>query len=84
MLIQSLQPTIVAQESFLSVMADGAGRLIIKVLDVQGRIAKTLNTLVTAGSQEFPINMEDLPTGKYVLNAFNGDFFLKSFRFVKQ
>lgn len=84
MLVQSLQPTIVAEESFLSVMADGAGRLIIKVLDVQGRIAKTLHTLVAEGLQEFPIDMQDLPTGKYVLNAFHGDAFLKSIRFVKQ
>ncbi|MES2778058.1 MAG: hypothetical protein V4722_28035 [Bacteroidota bacterium] len=84
MLVQSLQPTIVQEESLLSVMADGAGRLIIKVLDVQGRIAKTLNTIVSAGTQHFPIDMQDLPTGKYVLNAFNGESFLKSIRFVKQ
>ena len=83
MLIQSLQPTIVHQESFLSVLADGAGKLIIKVLDVQGHMAKTMNTMVGAGSQQFSIDMQDLPTGNYVLNAFSGDAFLKSFRFVK-
>ena len=84
MLVQSLQPTIVQQESLLSIMAEGAGRLIIKVLDVQGRMAKTFNTMVAAGSQQFPIDMQDLPTGNYVLNAFNGESFLKSIRFEKQ
>jgi len=84
MLVQSLQPTIVQHESFLSVIAEGAGKLIIKVLDVQGRIAKTFNTRIDAGSQQFPIDMQDLPTGNYVLNAFHGDAFLKSIRFVKQ
>ncbi len=84
MLVHSLQPTIVQQESFLSVMADGAGWLIIKVLDVQGRMAKSLNTMIEAGLQQFPIDLHDLPTGNYVLNAFDGDAFLKSFRFVKK
>jgi len=84
MLVQRLDPTIVIHESLLSVIAEGAGRLIIKVLDVKGKMAKTFNTLVSEGSQQFPIDMQDLPTGNYVLNAFNGDSFLKSIRFIKQ
>jgi len=83
MLVKILPSNNVPQENFLNIMADGAGRLVIKVLDVQGRMAKKLNTMINEGSQCLCIDTQDLPTGKYVLNAFCGDSFLKSLHFTK-
>jgi hypothetical protein len=84
MYIQSLQPTFIATSSTLSVIANKSGNLIVKVLDLQGKIAKTVKTKIDEGSQQLDINLSDLTSGMYVLNAFNGDVFLRSIRFVKQ
>jgi hypothetical protein len=84
MLVQNLQPVVVDSQAFLSLMVQSAGRLVVKVLDVRGMIAKTFQTTVNEESAEYKIDVEDLPKGKYVLNAFNGDSFLKCIRFVKQ
>jgi hypothetical protein len=84
MLAQNLQPLIVDEQSFLSLMVQSAGRLVVKVLDVRGMIAKTFQTVVNEESTECKIDVKDLPTGKYVLNAFNGDSFMKCIRFIKQ
>ena len=81
--MQSVQPLVV-DNSFLSVMVQNAGRLVVKVLDVRGMIAKTFQTTVNEETTECKIDVQDLPTGKYVLNAFNGDSFLKCIRFIKQ
>ena len=83
MVMQSVQPLIV-DNSFLSVMVQSAGRLVVKVLDMRGMIAKTFQTIVNEETTECKIDVQDLPTGKYVLNAFNGDSFLKCVRFIKQ
>lgn len=84
MLVQNLQPVVVDSQTFLSLMVQSAGRLVVKVLDVKGMIAKTFQTTVSEESTECKIDVKDLPEGKYVLNAFNGDSFLKCFRFIKQ
>lgn len=84
MYIQNLQPGVVDNLSYLTVLANKNGRLICKVLDVEGRIAKTLVALVNEGRQQLELNMADLNTGRYVLNAFSGDTFIKSIRFDKQ
>jgi len=84
MLVNSLQPTNVQDQGLLSILADGAGRLVIKVLDMQGRIAKSCNEMISAGEHIFTIDMQDLPTGKYVLNAFNGANFVKCIKFEKE
>ena len=84
MFVQNLQPLVVESQTVLSLMVQSAGRLVVKVLDVRGMIAKTFQTTVDAESTEYRIDVKDLPTGKYVLNAFNGDSFLKCIRFIKQ
>lgn len=84
MYIQNLQPGLVNNTSYVTVLADKTGRLIIKVLDIEGRIAKTVIANVNEGKQQLELNMEDLLSGRYVMNAFSGDTFIKSIRFVKQ
>jgi hypothetical protein len=82
--IQSLQPTLIVSTSYLNIVSATIDKLTIKVLDVQGRIAKTVTTTVEQGMQQLVLNLEDLSSGMYVLNAFTGGVFLKSIRFVKE
>ena len=84
MYIQSLHPNLVEESSFLTVFESKAGRLVLKVLDLEGRIAKTVVTLTEEGNQQINVNMSDLSTGAYVLNAFFKDRFIQSIRFIKQ
>lgn len=84
MYIQSLQPTLITNNSYLHVVADRMGKLTIKVLDVQGMIAKRVTTYIQAGNQQLDLNLTDLTNGNYILNIFNGDIFLKSIPFKKQ
>jgi len=84
MYIQSLQPNLVEESSFLTVFESKAGRLVLKVLDLEGRIAKTVVTLTEEGNQQINVNMSDLSSSAYVLNAFFKDRFIQSIRFIKQ
>ncbi len=84
MFIQNLQPGLIENLSYVTVLADKTGRLVLKVLDIDGRIAKTVVANINEGKQQLELNMEDLNSGRYVMNAFCGDTFLKSIRFVKQ
>jgi hypothetical protein len=84
MYIQNLQPGLVDTLSYLTVLADKTGRLVLKVLDIDGRIAKTVVANINEGKHQLELNMGDLNSGRYVVNAFSGDTFIKSIRFVKQ
>lgn len=67
----------------LDIAVSKPGDLILKVLDVQGRIAKTIIEKVEQGAQQLYLNMTDLNTGNYVLNAFLGGTFIQAVRFIK-
>ena len=84
MYIQNLQPGLVDNLSYVTVMANKTGRLVLKVLDIEGRIAKTVVANINEGKQQLELQMGDLNSGRYVMNAFSGDTFIKSIRFVKQ
>ncbi len=84
MLLQNQQFVDVASNSVLSFIAQKEDRLTVKILDGEGKIAKTFIIIVKQGKQDLNLNLNDLNNGKYVLNAFLGDAFLKSFRFIKQ
>ncbi|MEO8173389.1 MAG: hypothetical protein ABI581_09910 [Sediminibacterium sp.] len=84
MYIQNLQPGLIDNLSYVTVMANKTGRLILKVLDIEGRIAKTVVANINEGKHQLELNMGDLNSGRYVMNAFSGDTFIKSIRFVKQ
>ena len=79
----NIQFTLQEGLSFLDVAATKSGDLILKVLDVQGRIAKTVIEKVEQGAQQLCINISDLAKGNYVLNAFFGETFIKAVRFIK-
>lgn len=84
MYIQNLQLGLVENMSYVTVMANKTGRLILKVLDVEGRVAKTVVANINEGRQQLELNMGDLNNGRYVMNAFSGDIFIKSIKFDKQ
>ena len=84
MFISGLQPTHITHSSTLSVLAEKNSHITMKVLDQEGKIAKTFITLVEQGKQDLALNLSDLHNGIYVLNAFCGGVFVKSIKFVKQ
>ena len=69
---------------YLNIVANNIGKLTLKVFDTNGRIAKKICKDIMMGVQKLDLNINELSTGTYILNAFNGDIFLKSFKFVKQ
>ena len=81
MLIQGMKP-LMNGSGYLNVVANSIGELTLKVLDTQGRFAKRISTEIEQGFQELCVNLNDLTNGTYVLNAFNGDTFIKSFKFT--
>jgi hypothetical protein len=85
MQIQNFQPTRSNEPtSYLEIVANRDGRVTLKVLDVNGRIAKRVTTSVSSGNQKLALDLNDLNNGAYVLNAFNDGEFVKSIRFIKQ
>ena len=69
---------------YLNVVANSIGKLTLKVLDTNGRIAKKVCKDIMTGVQKLDMNINELSDGTYILNAFHGDVFVKSFKFVKQ
>lgn len=67
----------------LNFVSNYSGNLIVKVLDIQGRIAKTIKEKVEEGMQQLALNFDDLKNGMYVVNIFSDDEFVKAVRLVK-
>lgn len=84
MLIQHLHPTDIVNNGMLRVVSEPNGKLTVKVLDTEGKIAKSLTTILEEGIQDLFLNLSDLRSGVYVLNAFGSGNFLKSIKFVKK
>lgn len=83
MSIQNIHLTIADTNSYVNIMANSIGKITLKVFNTQGRIAKTINTTITQGIHQLNLNLTDLTSGSYVINAFNGDRFIKAMRFNK-
>jgi hypothetical protein len=81
--IQQLEAGLQGGPGVLSMIAGNSGKLILKVLDAQGRIAKTVVEMIEEGAHRLMINLNDLTEGAYVLNAFYNDSFVNAFRFIK-
>ncbi len=69
--------------SYFDVAADCPGQLVVKIWDIQGRMAKTIKETIGEGAHKLSINVEDLKQGKYVMNIFNDLGFVKSIRYTK-
>jgi hypothetical protein len=83
MRIQSLQPSF-NDYSYLDIVANKEGRVTLKVVSANGMMAKTVTTTISSGNQKLALDLNDLNSGVYVLNAFNDGEFVKSIRFIKQ
>lgn len=81
--VQSLQPTLIKHNSTLSIFASKGESILVKILDTDGRIAKTISHILQDGKQELSLNLSDLTNGIYVLNTFSKDAFINSFRIIK-
>ncbi len=82
--IHTIETKSLENSNLLQVAAEEAGKLVIKVLDVQGRIAKIISTQLSEGVQQLQLDLDDLSQGRYVLNAFSEEKFIKSIRFTKE
>ena len=69
--------------SYIDIVADCSGQLIIKILDIQGKMTKTVKETIGDGMQRLSINVDDLNKGNYVMNIFNDFGFVKSVRYTK-
>lgn len=69
---------------YMNVVANSIGKLTLKVFDTNGRIAKKMCSDIMTGVQKLDLNFSELSSGTYILNAFQGDVFLKSFKYIKQ
>ena len=66
--------------NYLDIAANCSGLLIVKILDIQGRITKTIKEKVEDGVNQLSLNISDLQNGRYVVNIFNNDEFIKAVR----
>lgn len=85
MLIQN-KASVFGQQNltYLDVMADCSGQLVVKILDMQGKMAKIVKETIGDGVQKLSINVDDLKTGNYIVNVFNDFGFVKSIRYIKK
>ncbi len=82
--IVSLMPNIVATEMRLNLTAAQKTKLQVSITDVAGRPVQKLVYTVTAGSNQFDINVAHLAAGMYSLTAVTNNGDVKMVRFVKQ
>ncbi|TKK71471.1 hypothetical protein FC093_00120 [Ilyomonas limi] len=69
--------------SYIDIVADCSGQLVVKILDIQGKMAKTIKETIGEGAQKLSIKVDDLKKGNYVMNIFNDFGFVKSIRYTK-
>lgn len=58
--------------------------IIVKVLDMSGKIAKTIRQTLEESVDRICLNMEDLCKGKYIINIFTEESFVKAFTYIKE
>ena len=57
--------------------------MVVKVLDAHGRIAKTIRQSLEEKVDKVLLDMDDLRRGKYTINIFTDDTFVKAVRYTK-
>ena len=69
--------------SFFDVSTGCPGSMVVKVLDMKGRIAKTIKQNMEESIDNICLNIEDLRRGKYIINIFKDDNFVKAVPYTK-
>lgn len=79
-----MNATINEKNGYLNIVASSFGKLTLKVFDTNGKIAQKIYKDIKEGVQQMDLQINEWAAGTYILNAFSGDNFLKSFRLTKQ
>lgn len=79
-----MEATLNERNGYINVVANTIGKLTLKIFDTDGRIASKICKDVKTGAHQLDLDINDWSKGTYILNAFIGDSFLKSFKLVKQ
>jgi hypothetical protein len=82
--IRHFHPNNNSHSVVLTIECNEGSHLKLKVLNVEGKIAKSLETKIEAGYQDYALNVSDLSCGNYVLNAFYDGGFISSIKFSKE
>ncbi len=70
--------------NYFEVTTDCCGNdMVVKVLDAHGRIAKTVRQTLEESIDRICLNLNDLRKGKYIINIFADDNFIKAVRYTK-
>jgi len=71
--------------NYLHNVAQNVGKLTLKVFDsASGFITKSISTHISELDEMFQSHMDELSNGTYIINAFSGDKFVKSIKFIKE
>ena len=69
---------------YFEVNANCSGNnMVVKVLDMHGRIAKIIRQSLEESIDKIRLNVEDLRKGNYIINIFTDDTFIKAVRYTK-
>lgn len=82
--IIGLMPNIVQTNTVLNISAAVATKSEIAISDMSGKIVQKQSVLLTAGSNQVPINVSNLSAGTYNLILHTNEGVSKTIRFVKQ
>ena len=70
--------------NYFEVPANCCGNsMVVKVLDIRGRIAKTVKQTLEESVDKVRLNVDDLKKGKYIINIFTDDNFIKAVHYTK-
>jgi hypothetical protein len=83
--IVGIAPNPVVSNNFkLNVASAAAGKMVISIFDMQGRLMNKQTLSLIAGYNSLPVNVANLATGTYTIRSSMNDDQSKVIRFVKQ
>jgi hypothetical protein len=83
MYVQSLQPVQTGGNIFLTLFSETKTPLTLKIFNEKGIIAQKLTREIEDGLHQLQLDLQHLQKGRYIINAFSGDLFIKAFKIVK-
>lgn len=81
--INSLTPSLINTNTTLSISSATADKAEIAIINFQGTIVKRISVNLNKGTTEFPVNMNSLAKGNYILSITNKLLEIKTTKFAK-
>jgi hypothetical protein len=81
--LAAVYPMPITEGVTLDVVSHKAGKVLVSITDIVGRVVKTDYFMVEEGSNTRPLNLTQLAKGTYILNLTNGEVHINQ-RIVKQ